>query len=98
MKLKSLCMGYKEVIEQNVYENYEVRQKNDEQQQISNVLKTIDQMVKEQASTETDNISCNIRDCIKIFETQKDWLINIFERHQNGPAILVHNLLIHKSK
>ena len=53
---------FKEVTEQNVYENYKVKQKNGEKQKIINVLENIDNMVKEQANKETDYLSCNVID------------------------------------
>ena len=48
-----------------MYENYKVKQKNDEQQKIINVLETIDNMMKEQASKDTDNTSYNVVDLSK---------------------------------
>ena len=64
---------YKEVTEKkiktwNVYENYKLEQKIRKEQEINNVLYTIDKMVKEHADKETDNTSCNIIDLSKQYD------------------------------
>jgi hypothetical protein len=58
---------YKEVIQTenktcNVYKNYKVDRKLKEELEIDNVLETIDKMVKDQASKETENTNYNIID------------------------------------